>query len=143
MSGQVPRLAELAPASEWTGTYTLPRSPHSSALARVLLRQALADCPPETVQAAELLVSELVTNALRHAETAPTLHIQPLQSGFRIVIEDDSPDPVDLKPAAPEADSGYGLSVVDALASSWGWQPTATGKRVWFELGEELAGPKP
>jgi len=100
----------------------------------MLLRQALADCPPEAVQAAELLVSELVTNAVRHADTAPTLHIQALQTGFRIVVEDDSADPVVTEAAVPGADSGYGLSLVDAFAGSWGWQKTITGKRVWFEL---------
>jgi anti-sigma regulatory factor (Ser/Thr protein kinase) len=99
MTEQAPQLVETAPAAEWAGTYNLPRSPHSSALARLLLRQALAGCPTETVEAAELLVSELVTNACRHAETVPTLHIQPLRSGFRIVVEDDSPDPPVTDPA--------------------------------------------
>ena len=135
MSVQAPQPVGLTAAGEWTGTYTLPRSPRSSALARLLLRQCLAGCPRETVQAAELLVSELVTNAIRHAETAPTLHIQPLQPGYRVVVEDDSSDPVVMEPAAPGADSGYGLGLVDAFADSWGWEKTVTGKRVWFELG--------
>ena len=80
-----------------------------------------------------VVVSELVTNAIHHAETALILRIQPLRSGFRVVVEDDSPD-VPVQPGTSGADSGYGLSIVDSLAGSWGWERTLTGKKVWFEL---------
>jgi hypothetical protein len=85
-------------------------------------------------QSAEFLVSELVMNALRHAETAPVLHIQLLRPGFRVVVEDDSPDFVVREPADPDRRSEHGLGKVDAFAGAWGWDTTATGKRVWFDL---------
>jgi hypothetical protein len=131
MTGPAQRVAELAPApaADWAGMYTLPRSPHSSALARLLLRQALADCPPETIQAAELLVSELVTNAIRYAETALALHIEPLESGFRIVVEDDSADSAVLNPAVLNP-AVTNPAVTNLTLSGAG----GTGKRVWFEL---------
>jgi anti-sigma regulatory factor (Ser/Thr protein kinase) len=122
---------------EWAGSYTLPNSYRSPALARMLVRQALGGCPPEVVDTAELLVSELVTNAVLHAQTELLLHIS-LESGLRISVEDTSVDaPADRSPdpaCDPGGERGRGLAVVTALATSWGWERTATGKRAWFEL---------
>jgi anti-sigma regulatory factor (Ser/Thr protein kinase) len=124
-----------APAAAWAGTYSLPNSPQSPALARMLLRQALAECPPPLIESAELLVSEIVTNAVRHAETGLVLEMTPTRTGFRVVVEDTSADNVvPVQPGPADADAGRGLRVVDALAGSWGWERTPTGKRVWFEV---------
>jgi anti-sigma regulatory factor (Ser/Thr protein kinase) len=119
--------------NDWAGTYTLPNSPRSPALARMLVRQALADCPPSVTDAAELLVSELVTNAVRHAETDLILHIS-TTPGVRVVVEDTSPDPIEARIAAVDTDAGRGLAIVDAVATAWGWESSAFGKRTWFEV---------
>jgi len=119
--------------NEWAGTYTLPNSTRSPALARTLVHQALAECPPAVTDAAELLVSELVTNAVRHAETGLVLHIS-VTPGIRVVVEDTSPDPIQERVAAVDTDAGRGLALVNALSSAWGWESSIFGKRTWFEL---------
>ena len=119
----------------WAGAYSLPNSATSPALARTLIRQALAEAPPEVTETAELLVSELVTNAILHARTSLFLHIQPAQSGFRVTIQDGSADmPIPKQAPLTAPESGRGLFLVDALSTAWGWETVPTGKQVWFEL---------
>jgi anti-sigma regulatory factor (Ser/Thr protein kinase) len=133
MTAAMPPLAESASGGGWAGTYPLPNSDRSPGLARTLLRQAMLGCPPEKTEAAELLVSELVTNAVRHAETDLLLHIA-LDPGIRVAVEDTSADPIREPLPFGDDDSGRGLAIVEALAESWGWERTLSGKRTWFEL---------
>jgi anti-sigma regulatory factor (Ser/Thr protein kinase) len=128
------RGAAQAPAADWEGTYTLPISGRSAALARMLIRQALADCLPEVMEDAELMVSELVTNGIQHAGTRLTLHIQPAHPGFRVGVEDGSSDHPIQRTATAAETRGRGLQIVDDLASAWGWHLTPVGKQVWFEV---------
>jgi len=92
---------------------------------------------------AELVASELVTNALRHggldlalASTAAGeigLRMTDVRPGLRIeVVDGHSMPPVEV-PGRDGAESGYGLMIVGRLAA-WGWRPTPTGKVVWAEL---------
>jgi anti-sigma regulatory factor (Ser/Thr protein kinase) len=129
-------VAEHAHASAWSGTYGLPNSSRSPAVARTLVREALAAYPPAVGETASLLVSELVTNVVRHAETELVLRLEASQPALRVTVEDNSPDPLPEQagPLDPEDDRGRGLLLVAALAASWGWETTALGKRVWFEL---------
>lgn len=99
----------------------------------MLVRQALSDAPTTTTEVAELLVSELVTNAIRHAETDLVLVIS-LEPTIRISVEDSSVDLIPEQPAAAEKDDGRGLVIVRALAADWGCESTGTGKRTWFGL---------
>ncbi|MEU5313120.1 ATP-binding protein [Streptomyces sp. NPDC021562] len=89
---------------------------------------------------AELLLSELMTNAYRHAKVPVGREIR-----ARCVVTDDRvrvtvTDASDTLPApgtAPlEAESGRGLTLVAALAADWGAQRRGcgVGKEVWFEL---------
>ncbi len=122
------------PGMAWAGTYALPNSTRSPALARTLVREALAGFPQETIDGAELLVSELVTNAVLHAQTMLTLTIELTPPSLTVTVEDCSPDHPQPRDAHATAASGRGLSLVDTLARSWGWNTTPTGKRVWFAL---------
>jgi anti-sigma regulatory factor (Ser/Thr protein kinase) len=92
---------------------------------------------PEVISTAELLVSELVANAVVHAKTEMVVSICRQASVVRVEVEDGGPglptlprggDPV------PTGDSGRGLRIVSELASSWGVRVTPEGKAVWFEL---------
>jgi anti-sigma regulatory factor (Ser/Thr protein kinase) len=123
--------------SDWpvVARHTLPVSPLSPALARTLIRSALAGCPAEIVEVAELLVSELVTNSIVHAGTAPKLRIDTAQVGIRISVEDESTEAPTVTTKVADAEGGRGLLLVDALAQTWGWRPTEQGKQVWFTLG--------
>src|SRR5436305_5093160 len=68
----------------------LPSSPSSPMLARDILREALRRFPEETVNAAQLMVTELVTNVLLHARTALLLEVQVASPTIRVTVEDTS-----------------------------------------------------
>jgi anti-sigma regulatory factor (Ser/Thr protein kinase) len=115
-------------------TYELPASTSSARLARDLVRRALVGFETPVVEIAELLVSELVTNAIAHAHSAPVMRIDVTGQAVRVAVQDASPGPVEVHEAPQDAAHGRGLLLVDTLAASWGWAPTPEGKRVWFTL---------
>ncbi|MEU6709651.1 ATP-binding protein [Streptomyces wuyuanensis] len=87
------------------------------------------------VDDARLIVSELVTNAIRHTRTgAVGVSVTRLSGHVRIVVTDDSSTLPARVPPAADAEAGRGLQLVDQLATRWGSQPLPTGKRVWAEL---------
>ena len=82
-----------------------------------------------------LLVSELVTNAMRHGRDPIRMLAGTTPSGLRVEVYDGNGDVFpairDLRPDAP---GGRGLRLVDALADRWGAVAAADGKCVWFEI---------
>ncbi|MEV6973154.1 ATP-binding protein [Kitasatospora sp. NPDC093806] len=83
-----------------------------------------------------LMVSELVTNACRHAPGG-VRELRLNWDGVRLRAEvaDACPIPPGLlRSAAPGWPGGHGLRVVDRLARAWGWAPEGRGKRVWLEV---------
>jgi anti-sigma regulatory factor (Ser/Thr protein kinase) len=84
---------------------------------------------------ADVLTSELVTNAVRYAGSRQLVLRLAWELGrLRVEVEDDGAGSVDVKPADPNRGDGYGLLMVQQLADRWGWEPTSGGKSVWFEL---------
>jgi anti-sigma regulatory factor (Ser/Thr protein kinase) len=116
--------------------HAFPESLHSPSLARSVIRTALADFSVDTVEIAELLVSELATNAILHARSMLVLHLDVAEDRVTVGVEDCSFDRPEPRQSSPldDAVGGRGLWLVETLASSWGWETTSTGKRVWFEL---------
>jgi two-component sensor histidine kinase len=88
---------------------------------------------PEVAQLAALLVSELATNAVVHARTPFEVRVK-IGRCLRVEVDDEIGGRPRLKTHHPSGGHGRGLHVVDAMASSWGVQEVAAGKRVWFEL---------
>ena len=84
----------------------------------------------------ELLVSELVTNAVTHVGTDVRLRVEKLPAGVRVRVFDGGGDR--LRRAArdvpPDSPTGRGLLIVDNVADRWGVERTDAGKQVWFEL---------
>lgn len=84
---------------------------------------------------AVLLVSELVTNAVTHAESACDVVVVHENRGIRIEVSDSDRhhDPVQqpLDLASPD---GRGLLIVDRVADAWGTSHHDDGKIVWFQL---------
>ncbi|GHF92476.1 ATPase [Kitasatospora xanthocidica] len=127
-------------------TCRLPRSRTSPSLARQRLRDFLSPFPVGEllVPTGELLVSELVTNAVQHAR-APRdrlihvrFHLAP-DGTLRIEVHDaDSEKPV-LRDAPVCAETGRGLLLVHELARSWGCCPRegGIGKFVWCHVSPE------
>jgi PAS domain S-box-containing protein len=113
--------------------------PKSASHARSLVRSTLVSWElAALVDTAELLVSELVTNAVRHARGEIELR---LAKGGTLVCEvADGDERMPRRYQADAADErGRGLMLVGELADDWGTRPTAHGKVVWFE--HALPGP--
>ncbi|MFD8722268.1 SpoIIE family protein phosphatase [Streptomyces sp. NPDC059629] len=115
--------------------WTLDPEPSAPGRARRLTRQALAGWGlDELSDTAELLVSEIVTNAVRHASRPISLRL--LRTGvLRCEVGDDVPQLPRLRRALPSEEHGRGLYLVNRLARRWGTTRLGTGKIVWFELG--------
>jgi anti-sigma regulatory factor (Ser/Thr protein kinase) len=86
-------------------------------------------------ETAELLTSELVTNALLHTDQEALVTATLSAGRLRVEVRDfDGGDP---RPRVPDADTGThgrGLLLVEALSDVWGVRQHTVGKSVWFEL---------
>jgi anti-sigma regulatory factor (Ser/Thr protein kinase) len=96
-----------------------------------------SNVPPPVIDDAVLLASELVTNALLHARSAPRLDLVLDGAGLRCTVDDDSVVPPRRRHYDNDAATGRGLALVESLAARWGSEATAHGKRVWFEMDYE------
>lgn len=83
---------------------------------------------------AKLLVSEVVTNGLRHARTEMALKVLRTAGGVRVEVRDGSREPCVRRRAHPGSIDGRGLELVAAVADDWGQRRRGAGKVVWFEL---------
>ena len=99
----------------------------------------LGDAAPRRLEELRLLVSELVTNSVRHGGADPTRRIAVTLRGredaVRVEVSDYGPGfaPSEVKQRDPMTPGGLGLVLVEKLARRWGVvRDTAT--RVWFEL---------
>jgi anti-sigma regulatory factor (Ser/Thr protein kinase) len=106
----------------------------SSTLSSWAVGDAFADVP--------LLVSELVTNAVRHAEGDVALSLRLEPDRVRVAVTDASdalPVMSDLDDLDTARDGGWGLHIVERLASRWGLETQPDGKTVWCEVIEPNA----
>ena len=121
----------------------LARDPDSAAEARRALAEVSDHLSPRRLEDAQLLVSELVTNAIRHAGLSDedvirlvvvagdrALRIEVCDPGRGFEVSEPDPDP-----ARP---SGWGLYLVRELADRWGME-RSDQTLVWFELDREAA----
>lgn len=117
----------------------VPATPGSVARSRhwVLEQARGAGATRDALNAIELVTSEVVTNAVRHADgTGSVAILVRLRSGD-VTVEVTDGDP---RPPAPQSDraglpGGHGLHIVEAVTSAWGWRPQRSGgKVVWFTI---------
>ena len=126
---------------------TLPATGRAAGLARQATRDTLAAWQLAYLEeTAVLLVSELVTNVVRHARSQAlgmALRLEPV--GASLVIEVHDGDPHEPRPRTPGGldESGFGFVLIEALAGKWGVRQTATGKAVWVELDARQAANHP
>ncbi|MET9483846.1 ATP-binding protein [Streptomyces sp. NPDC006638] len=143
--------------SEWT----FPAEPGAVRTARHSVRDTLRawEIAAPVCEAAVLLVSELVTNALTYASgpigvrlavvdlaAAPDAPSRPPADGTRVdvvtaparallvEVSDPLPDPPALRASGPDDEGGRGLRLVACSSRRWGTRRGKTGKTVWFEL---------
>jgi PAS domain S-box-containing protein len=110
---------------------TLPRAPGSVALARRAVEQHADALTDDELDVARLLVSELVTNAIRHGEGEIALSMEIDERRARFEVRDDHGHRARRRRVVG-AEGGFGLNLVDTLASRWGVDEHNAG--VWFEL---------
>jgi anti-sigma regulatory factor (Ser/Thr protein kinase) len=86
----------------------------------------------DVADAVELMVSELVTNAVVHARSGVEMTLEELSDRTRVEVCDDSARLPETRD--PTEAGGRGLLVVEALADRWGVQRLDGGKAIWFEV---------
>jgi anti-sigma regulatory factor (Ser/Thr protein kinase) len=101
-------------------------------------RQFLADCltgfDSTQLANAQLMVSELATNAVVHASTVFTVTVTRRATSALVAVHDTGGGLPAVRPPAPDAVNGRGLRIVRALSSDWGVDTEPDGKTVWFEI---------
>jgi anti-sigma regulatory factor (Ser/Thr protein kinase) len=125
------------------GGIDLPGKVSSVAVARTYVRGLLGAVGHPGVEEVELLVSELVTNAVQHSDSGRTacgvvrLVVTDTGHALRVeVIDEGSAGAIPQIPAQvdPLSESGRGLWLVRELTPAWGWKEDAAGRALWFEV---------
>jgi anti-sigma regulatory factor (Ser/Thr protein kinase) len=129
-------VSSKAPSVDDGISLRLQGGPEAAARARRALSTLRADIDPPLMETLRLLVTELVSNSVRHAH-ADTVVLKVLVGRGAVLTEvtDEGPgfDPDETR--GPRADStGWGLFLVERLAHRWGVSQQDDATRVWFEL---------
>ena len=128
-----------------TFSIELPRALESAATARQAVGELSHHLPEEVLGDVRLLVSELVTNALRHAGPSEDERIElavgVTEIAVRVEVTDHGRgfDPRSV-PSDPERAEGWGLYLVATLSDRWGVDSAEGATRVWFELERDNSG---
>ena len=134
-------IATLLPAaascpSEDLVNLRLAGGPDAAALARRALARLEDDLDQDTVDVIRLLVTELVTNSVRHARAqAVDMRVHVTREQVRLEVTDRGPGfEFEERTAGQDPEGGWGLYLVDRLADRWGLDTGAGASRVWAEL---------
>ncbi|MFI0238553.1 ATP-binding protein [Streptomyces sp. NPDC016845] len=107
--------------------YLMPPGTGAARWARRLTRSFLADHADGTAADAELVVSELVTNATRASARRCRMSLRMDAGELVVEVRDESPGLPRLEPASETAESGRGIALVHALAERWSVRPDRRG----------------
>jgi anti-sigma regulatory factor (Ser/Thr protein kinase) len=110
--------------------------PRASRRAREFVREAHCSTHNASVlDDVALLVSELVTNAVRHGTPPITTEIECVgAAGMQVRVSDSNPETPTSDMSETGAETGRGVALVDLLSDAWGVEPTEHGKAVWFRI---------
>ncbi|GAB3111557.1 SpoIIE family protein phosphatase [Streptomyces calidiresistens] len=135
------QLGELSPAD--SASWVFPARGHSVRRARSAVRHTLHAWGLNSLEdSVVLLVSELVTNALRYARGP--IRVRLVRGGSLLVeVSDPLSDPPLPRRATPEEESGRGLHLVSLESHRWGTRRDPVGKTVWFEVHLPDGAPGP
>jgi anti-sigma regulatory factor (Ser/Thr protein kinase) len=114
---------------------SFPAIPQSVHAARRFAIDALSGSPASTIEAVELMVSELATNCIRHERASFHITILGTTKEIRIEVTDSGSGTPTMRSPGPDEPSGRGLQIVDMLSGTWGVEPEQpSGKTVWFTM---------
>jgi anti-sigma regulatory factor (Ser/Thr protein kinase) len=116
--------------------FDLTVSTSAPAEARAMLDALAADVAPDTLGDLRIVVSELVSNAIKYGPGSPVhveLEVSAPDHVRGEVVDDGSPAIAPRIHERPGEHGGYGMRLVDALTAAWGVREGSTD--VWFELG--------
>jgi anti-sigma regulatory factor (Ser/Thr protein kinase) len=127
-------LAADPPETQVVGEF--PPDAEAAPAARRFVTDALLawDAGGALLEDAQLVVSELVSNAIIHAHSPFSVSAHLAPTAIRLSVQDGTRTPPTLAENDPTALSGRGLRVVAAIATDWGVDATGDGKTVWAEL---------
>ena len=124
--------------------FALPGIPESVPVARLRVRAALGwHGLAEYVDDAEIITSELVTNAVQHAcgngrkTIGVTLTAAGSPAAVTVAVSDSSPQGPIRRDTPPGSEQGRGLQIVEALSAHWGWRREDGGKAIFAVLAGE------
>jgi len=124
--------------------FVLPSIPESVRAARLHVRAALGfHGLGQYTEDAEIITSELVTNAVQHVcdNGTETIEITLAQAGdpaaVTVVVSDSSPGGPVRRDTPAGSEQGRGLQIVKALSAHWGWRQEGSGKAVFAVLARE------
>jgi two-component sensor histidine kinase len=110
-------------------------APTSVGEARRFAVDLLDGAPAETVDAVELMVSELATNSIRHGDVGFELTVIVRRNQLRVEVTDDAGGTPVMRSPGPEEPTGRGLRIVEMFSEAWGIERRAApGKTVWFQV---------
>jgi anti-sigma regulatory factor (Ser/Thr protein kinase) len=114
----------------------LAGTPEAAAVARQALSRLRGDLDPPLMETLRLLVTELVTNSVQHADAkSVVLKVLVGRSVVWTEVTDPGPGFNPTETGSPRPDrSGWGLFLVERLADRWGVNRDGAATRVWFEL---------
>ncbi|MEU6177431.1 ATP-binding protein [Streptomyces coeruleorubidus] len=135
-------MPEIDLAEPWEYSLSIPRDPRAVTVCRRTLRLILTlHGLIRLADTAELLATELISNAVLHTKGPALLRVRWSTGVLRIGAWDANPEPPEppgTLTCLTDAESGRGLALVRACSDLWGWQPLARdanrGKYVWCEL---------
>jgi anti-sigma regulatory factor (Ser/Thr protein kinase) len=115
----------------------LPASDVGPGLARAGAAPLLVGLPQDSAFDVELLLTEVVTNGVRHAGMRPTdeilVTIERTRYEVRVEVSDRGPG-LRRNPVEASEDSGFGIQLLDAIADGWGVERRGSRTFVWFEV---------
>ncbi|MFC7258833.1 ATP-binding protein [Streptomyces lutosisoli] len=138
----MPETGEPTDNHPWDYTLSIPNDPRAVTICRRTLRLILTlHGLPHLTEVAELVATELVTNAVQHTKGPAAIRLRWTHGVLRIGVWDADSTPPAPIPADALNESGRGLALVQGCTDGWGWCPLGraqvpggTGKFIWCEL---------
>lgn len=121
-----------------TSQVQIPPSPAAAQVSRhwILPIAAAMGANTSALSVIELLVSEIVTNAVKYGHVHDTIDVAVQRSGdlITVTVRDNNPSAPQVRNTGPLEPGGRGMHLVTHLAHTWGTNPQSTGKSVWFTV---------